>query len=236
MTGQQFLDFLCSKNGQIGMLDKNYQDTSYRAFMLDCLNLVLKDISTYQVGWHWRFLEKSATAPTVADQHTYDLPTDIDTHKIEALSDRTYDRKYIFVPYDRFSRMFPDPSVSTGSSIYWTLFANVIRLFPVPNTVWTMYIDYVKKITALTDSGSSNTDVPPKYDHIIIAGARAYAYGFDPDLGNEAQQIQIYKDGLDRMMSENKQVDSELCKTESHRDKFKNVVDGWDSILYPLEK
>ena len=82
MTGAEFLDFLVGTESVIGILDKNPSDTEYRAFILKCLNLTLKDISARQVDWHWKFLEKTVTTSTVADQMDYDLPTDIDTTKI----------------------------------------------------------------------------------------------------------------------------------------------------------
>ena len=139
MTGAQFLDFLCGKSGQIGLLRKNTGDTSYRAFMLECLNLVLKDIQTKQVNWHWRFLERIAVAPTVADQMDYSLPTisggsafDIDTHKVFAVYDRTQDITYHYTPYERFIRLVADPTNNKGSSCIWTLWANKLKLYPVP--------------------------------------------------------------------------------------------------------
>ena len=216
MTGKQYLDFLCGKSGQIGLLDKNVSDSSYRAFMLDCLNLVLKDIQNRQINWHWRFLEKTATAPTVASQIDYDLPTDIDTNKLFALYDRTNDRTYKYIPYEKFVKFVADPSNSTGQAIWWTLWASMIKLWPIPSSVITFYLDYVALATAWTDAATSN-EVPAKYDNVIIDGALVYAYMFDPELGDKASKTNDYERGVQKMIQDNNLMINDGGETESHR-------------------
>lgn len=218
MTGAEFLNFICGTSGKIGMLEKNVNDTSYRAFMLDCLNLVLKDISNRQQNFHWRWLEKTATAPTVASQHTYDLPADIDTNKMFAIYERTNDISLKFMPYDKFVRLVADPSNSVGQSVLWTFYANTIRLYPVPSAIITLYLDYIKRITLLTDAAVS-TDIPIKYDPVIIDGLMVYAYKFDKDMGDWAKQQMIFEAGVIRMIQDNNMSIADLGQTESHRDR-----------------
>lgn len=237
MTGQNFLNFLCGKSGQIGLMDKNVNDTSYRAFMLDCLNLVLKDIQNRQTSWHWRFLEKTATAPTVIGQIDYDLPTDADTNKIFALYDRTNIITYSFIPYEKFVRAIADPSQSSGASVWWTFWASMIKLYPIPNAVWTFYLDYISLVTALTDAAVS-CEIPAKYDPVIIDGALVYAYKFDPDMGNAGQQQVIYEAGVQKMIKDNMTMINELGRSGSHRDRLgrRNLVEGNKTVLFPIDQ
>ena len=233
MTGAQFLDFLCSKSGQIGLLDKSYNDTSYRAFMLECLNLTLKNIAARQQNFHWRWLEKTATAPTIADQMDYNLPTDIDSNKTYAVFDRTNDITYRFIPYDRFVRLVADPSNNTGDPRFWTFWADVIKLYPVPSSVITIYMNYIKTITTLTDSAGSTTDVPTKYDPVIIDGALSYAYRFDPQLGSWADHQRLFENGVVGMVQDNSMMIAEKVKTESHRDKYNQSGFDGQTGLFP---
>ena len=217
MSGKDFLDILCGSSTIEGLLDKNPNDIRYRVGCLNWLNLVLKDISTRQNSFHWLFLEKSATAPTVVDQHTYDPPIDIDTNKMFAIYDRTKDRTYKFVPYSKFVRYVPDPANYRGDIIIWTFFANTIRMLNIPTSVFTMYMDFIKTITLFSDNATSFTDIPAKYDSVILNGALVYGYRFDPELGDWEKQQAIFEIGITNMVRENSMMIAELPETQSHR-------------------
>jgi hypothetical protein len=233
MTGAQFLDILCGSTTVEGLLDSNPSDAKFRATVLGWLNLVLKDIQNRQVNWHWRFLEKTATASTVANQHTYDSPTDIDTNKFFSLYERTNDITLKFIPYDKFVRMVADPSNNTGDAVYWTFWAKTIRLYPVPSSAYTIYLDYIKLITALTDS-STAPDVPAKYDPVIIDGILAIGYKFDPELGLWTTQQEAYEAGVQKMVKDNMQMIGELGESVSHRERYRSgKPDGQG--LFPLD-
>ncbi len=216
MQGTQFLDIL------MGLADKNTDDTSYRSKLLDWTNLVLKDIQNRQQNFHWRWCEKTATASTVADQHTYDMPTDVDTNKALYLYERTNDISFKFIPYQKFVRTITNPANDTGTSYLWTFFANSLRLWPTPAAVVTFYLDYVKLITALADD-TNTTDIPAKYDPIVIDGVLVYIYKYDPELGDWAKQQLAYEAGITRMISDNGQSPSEIVRPTSHRSKYRGV-------------
>ena len=232
MTGSQYLDILCGSSTVEGLMKKSSQDAVYRRTMLGWLNLVLKDISNRQTSWHWKFLEKTATFPTVANQHTYDLPTDIDDQKMIAIYDRTNDTTYDYVPYDKFVSNVPDPSNQTGQVRWWTVYAKTIRLYPVPSAVVTTYGDYVKVMTYLADD-SNTCDIPEKYEPVIIDGALIYAYRFEPKMGNWGEQHQAFEAGMQRMINENRTTIAEKSVSGSHRAGLR--IDGPHSDIYPLD-
>lgn len=229
MTGSQFLDFLCGTSTSIGLMDKSGQDTAYRSFMLSCLNLTLKDIQNRQHGFHWKFLEKTATASTVANQLDYDLPTDIDGRKVFGVFDRTQDITYRYIDHDEFTRKVPDPSDNTGDTVWYTIWAGNLKFFPIPDGAWTYYIQYIKQITPLADD-SNSCEIPAKYDGVIIDGALRYAYKFDPQMGQEANQIQIYENGILTMQRDNSAQIDNLSVMQSHRYRNYRIVEP-----YPLD-
>jgi len=234
MTGAQFLNIIVSSSTIHGLADKNSGDNKYRATALEWLNLTLKDIQNRQQQWHWRWLEITKTASTVSGQLDYDPPTDLDSNKIMALYDRTNDITYRFVPYDKFVRLVPNPSVDSGDTVWWTYWAGDIKLYPIPNQAMTFYLDYIKNVSALADD-TNTTDVPSKYDQVIIDGAMSYALRFDPELGNWTQQQQLYEAGIARMIQDNNMMINEFMRSESHRDrKRRNLVDGRRSTFFPL--
>lgn len=237
MTGAEFLNVLAgpADGSKFGILDKNKGDTKFRATVLDWLNLILKDISNRQQNWHWRWLEETATAPTVEDQIDYDPPTDLDTNKIFKIYDRTQDRTYEFVPFNQFREQYPDPSTDTGNPRIWTYFDGQIKLFPVPSSVFQIYIEYIQTITNLADNTNS-TEVPVKYDQVIIDGVLTYSYRFDRDLGDLGAQVQLYEAGIQRMIKDNLMTIDQKGRTRSHRDRWgQPLIDGFNSILFPLK-
>lgn len=237
MNGSSILNTFCGSSSVHGLMDKNSADTKYRATALGWLNLIIKDIAKRQKTWHWRFLEKTATAPTVASQMDYDLPTDIDTNKIFAISDRTQDRTYIYVPYEKFIRAVADPSNSSGNSIWWTFWANVIKLYPVPDSVWTFYLNYVKVMTAASDNATA-LDIPDKYEPAVINGMLVYGYKFDPDMGDWRTQKIQYDSDVDDMVSENLSMIGSLPETASHRGRLggRDLTEGNNSVLFPINQ
>lgn len=235
MTGASILDFIVSH------CDKNSSDSAYRALALKWLNLVVKDIASKQDGFHWRFLEVlGATFNTAVADYDYAfatiLPTTlIDTTKAIHVYEKTNDITMTFVPYEKFRQFVADETQDSGTSRYFSIFANYLLLYPIPSAIVAFYIDYVKLMSVITDSATV-LDIPDKYEKVVIDGILEFAYQFDPELGSAGDQRIRYKDGLDTMIRENQQIIAENIIPFSHRvkSKLRNNVDGKNSIEFPL--
>jgi hypothetical protein len=201
-------------------------DTTFRALALDWLNRTLKNISAMQEGFHWRFLEATATFPTVAAQSSYSLPTDIDGHKVYTVTQTTDDRKLDFVPQDQVDKYLPDPTVSSGNPKAYTLWDSSIRLMPIPSSIITMTMRYVKTITALTDAAVSS-EIPAKWDDVVLQGMLAKAYKFDKRLDDAVDAQNHFLAGIERMKSDNAMVIDYVNIADSH--KGLNIYPTWKS-------
>lgn len=282
MTGQLILDFILSQ------CDKNSADTTYRALALKWLNLIIKDIDSRQDTYHYRFLEVKGTAFSLtADDFDYDLATiapSIDTTKVIHVYEKRNDITYKFVAYEMFRELVANEARNTGTTRYYSIFANNLLLYPVPaftaitgtqtnitafklrdaaatfqtdnirvgmqvtNTVTGLtalvtaidseialsldtdimlglnaysikevaFIDYIKLITAATDSSTALL-IPDKYEKVVIDGILTYAYQLDPELGSLADAKTIYEGELDVMIRENRQIIAENNVSISHR-------------------
>ena len=137
---------------------------------------------------------------------SYDLPTDLDTKKIFDVRRYESDCKLTYVPQNKLDEWAPDPSVSSGLPYYYTLWADAIKLWPVPDSGISIYVRYIKNITALADNTTTTVDIPAKYDDVVINGALTKAYLFD-NRPNDALVAQgLYNEGLGRMILDNKQI------------------------------
>ena len=230
-TGAEYIDWALRK------ADKSSSDTSYETLALDWFNEVILDLDNRQASYHWRFLEKTATAPTVANQMTYDLPTDISGHKIIAIYDRTNDITYKFVPYEKFVKLVADPSTNIGSTqVFWTFFADTIRLYPVPSVVMTFFLDYIKRMTLMVNS-TATIDVPEECENVVQDGFLVHAYKYDPELGDWAKQQAVYEASVIRMQQNNSQIISEVVRPTSHRERYSRRadIDGANSLYFPID-
>lgn len=213
MTGQNFINSVMIDTDRY---DNLTTDTTYRALVLDWANRVQKDISGKQDSFHWRWLEKTSTFNTVANQLSYDLPSDIDGYKILSLKQTTNDLKLYFIPQEEFDRLYPDPTEHTGNPVCYTLFANAIRLYPTPSSAIQITIRYVKTITALTDAAVSG-DIPAKWDDVVLEGILAKAYKFDKRLQESIDSFNKYIEGVERMKVDNEMIIDNIDVANSHR-------------------
>lgn len=229
MNGQTLISTLmdnCDK-------DKN-ADTTYRAMALKWLQYVLGHIDSRQESFHWRWYEKTVTTDTVVDQFSYDMPTDMDTNKILGVYDDTNDIDYKYMSPDRMRKYAPDPSEISGTKTIWfSFFAQTLRLLPVPSDVRTIFFDYVRTTTA-PDDGTTELDIPDKYEYAVFAGMMAFAYKYDPDLGDANAQWQLFSSYVDTMVINNGSMPCEIGEPENKRTRFEKRM-GTDGGSFPLD-
>ena len=212
MTGKDFVDNILYDSDRLQNLTA---DLTYRTMALGWLNLVLKDISSRQENYHWRFLEKTSYFDTEINQMSYDLPTDIDGYKIFSVRRADGDMRIDYVDQHIFDKYIPDPTTSGGNPDWYTLWAAQMKLWPIPGSVISIYRRYIKTITLLADNASSITDIPSKWDDVILAGALIKARRFDSkDYSIEKVD---YENGILRMKSDNSMILDYNNIAESHR-------------------
>ena len=192
-------------------------DTDYRTMALDWINRIIDDIAAKQDQFHWRFLEATKTFSTVADQMSYDLPDDIDGYKILSLRDKTNDRKYTFIDQDDLDKNVPDPSESTGSPYLYTLWANALKLWPIPSSVFTAYLRYIKTMTTLQDNTTVTSEIPDKWKNVVLSGAKELAYTFDKRFTEASLMAVKYANGVNDMKIDNEMIIDRLITAKSHR-------------------
>jgi len=211
MTGKSFIDNLFYDLNRYSLLTT---DTNLRVISLAWANRVIKDISGRNQHWVW--LEKTSTFPTVAAQMTYDLPTDIDGNKILSLKQETTPAKLIYINQRRLDELEADPTTSSGNPLYYTLWAGDVRLWPVPSAAITMYLRYLKVITELSDSASSTTDIPTKWDEVVLDGMKVHAFRMFPSWGDSLRQKAVYENGIILMKRDNDALIDEDGISEPH--------------------
>jgi len=215
VDGKSYVDNLFYDIGKYQVLTA---DTALRVIALSWANRVIKDISGRHRHWTW--LEKTSTFATVASQMTYDLPTDVDTsgRKILSLKQYTTPTKLTYVNQRRLDELEPDPTTNEADPYLYTYWATAIRLYPVPSQAITMYLRYIKTISALTDSALSTTDIPAKWDDVVIDGMKKFAFSMFPEWGDTGKQFAIFENGIDKMIRDNNEELDAEATSETHGD------------------
>ena len=207
MDGKSFIDELMMDVGKIQNLTT---DANLRSIALRWLRRVIKDISARHPHWTW--LESTQTFPTLNEIMSYDLPLDIDLsgHKLFDLRQYTTPAKLVYISQRRFDELQPDPTIQTGAPLYYTIFATSLKLWPVPDAAINMYMRYIKTIAVISDSETSTTDIPAKFDEVVLDGAKVHAFKYFPEWGDSREQKQIYEGGVLEMKRDNNiSLDSE---------------------------
>jgi len=187
----------------VGRIQVLTTDTNYRTIALAWINGVARDIQSRHPDWVW--LEKSATFDTVADQVSYDIPADMDSsgRKYFSIREQSSPIKLKYIDQKRLDEIAPKPTDRTGKPTHYTLYGDVIRLYPTPDDEYTMHERYLKNPSTLTDSTASSNEIPAKFDEVILDGARVRAFMFEPEWGSAREQKAIYEQGILRMWRDN---------------------------------
>ncbi len=162
-----------------GSADYDIVDTGLDTLIVKWINFALKRMKQWFLDeGMYRQIGASSTLSTVANQEFIDissLPADLD--ETIQLTERENDSPIPVIPFAEYRKINPDPS-STSSSTpdIAAIFADRLYLYPRPNQILTLHIDYTKLITKVTSAG--NIPFDDKYDEIIVAIGIEYLVKF----------------------------------------------------------
>lgn len=171
------------RSNVLSLLGKNDATTSNR--VTKWINFAQDDFTLREL---WPFREKTGTLATVASTQEYDLSTnfsDIDEQNIISVAIQgTNASKLIYWPYNQLRQDFPDfDQEGAGVPTRYYLKEGKIGLWPVPNGVYTIAIDYYKLPTELS-ADSDQPIIPVNYREGLVHYALSMEHDFntDPDL------------------------------------------------------
>lgn len=168
-----------------------YQETQG----VQALNEIVKRWQTKHV---FLWTEKIYTTPTVAGDDDYAVPTDPPFVAIDKLYVVSDDRDHLLEEkslrdfqdiYDKTNEGFPD----FWCLDYETLALPVVRIWPVPNEVWTLKMFGIAKLKDF-DTSSGTPDFPAKWQ-AALTYALAYDLSFQyPVPMGEKDRIKLERD------------------------------------------
>ncbi len=139
-----------------GVMQTRIADEIKRTDLTSQIQLaILSAINFYKTDRFW-WNECRADASTVASQEYYGLPADF--LALDFIGVTVSSRYYQLVPKSahEIDEINWGAGTYTGYPAYFALYENNLRLYPIPNDVYTLRIAYLKQLTALSAAGDSN--------------------------------------------------------------------------------
>lgn len=164
-------------NNLVGRVQRRIKDTGYPSSeVIDALNDTQNDIYN-----EYRLPFMEARAHTEIDEgeliNIADglvLPSDYVQAIDLTLTTDGQERLLDYKDASQIDVLYPDPddpaAHTTSTPQYWYLYANLIRFFPVPNTISTMSLRYYKKPTDLVN-GTDVPSIPSESSELLVVGA-----------------------------------------------------------------
>ena len=142
--------------------------------LTELLNDAYEDIWTRE---GWPFKEAETTISVVANNATPTMPADFG--KVIALGDDTNSTELEFFRADELQLETIGSLTATGQPLIYYFVGNTLKLYPVPDSSYTLTLKYIKTFTPLT----ADTDVPalPNNHRLIVLGALVSAYDMQDD-------------------------------------------------------
>lgn len=127
---------------------------------------------------NWVWMEKSTTFPTVAGTTTYALPDTVVEEITLRIANQSMPLRYM--SREQFLQEYPGGWTTTGNGLP-TMYvpsaeasnnALQIDLWPTPDAVYTVTMDYRARVTPLSADGDY-TVIPPEHEDYIVYAAAA---------------------------------------------------------------
>lgn len=195
-------------------------------------NAILSSIADYAGEQFW-FNEATATFSTVANQELYgsaalsDIPTIIKILSMRINSTGTFTTYLNGVDNDTIEDI-QDGTVK-GAPNFYSRFANQIRLYPIPNAVWSIKISYITTLTALSADSDSNAWTNDAEEVIRQAAKKRLAadilHSDEIAVRCQAMEDKAY-DGL-RMENRNRRSQQRLRTEFPLTNRTYNIYSGW---------
>lgn len=163
-------------NGLVGRVQRRIRDTGYSSSeIIEYINDAINDVFNEYPLPFTETTQDYTLASGVSDiTNGSGLPTNFVQAKEVILTSAGYESALTFIDYKELDRMYPDPDDVTAHPAnvpaYFYKYGTTIRVFPAPNSEYTVTLKYSRKPTAL----ASDADVPilpSEFEEIIVLGA-----------------------------------------------------------------
>ena len=195
-------------------------------------NAIQSAIADYAGEQFW-FNEAVSTFSTVASQELYTstdlaaIPTIIKILSMRLANTGSYTAYINGINIDTIEDM-QDGSI-LGAPEYYSRFANKLRLYPIPNAVWTIKISYISTLTTLSADADTNAWMTDGEEVIRQAAKKRLAADILADDALAQRCAVMEKSALDGLRMENRNRRSQqFMRTElpMTRRTF-NINSGW---------
>lgn len=152
---------------------------------------------------YWRFLETQSSFNTVVGQESYSLASNCQVNRIIDVRETVTPTLLNRIDFKDIDNTYPDTSQTTNNkSWYYYFFNNMIYLYPIPDSIFTVKYRYYKTVSELANA-TDIPAIPEQWKWVWINGILIRANQFLQDQTVTEAQIQ-YFNGLLQMRAANR--------------------------------
>jgi hypothetical protein len=151
--------------------DTGYSSTEIKSYINDAQNDVFNE-------YRLPFMQAVQLYTLVSGDSDITNGVGLPTNYVQALNlTLTSTGQETVLPYRdirEIDELYPDPDDTTvnptGPPAMWYYYADTIKVYPVPNTAYTVSLQYYKKPTELSADGDV-PELPPEFQELLVLGA-----------------------------------------------------------------
>lgn len=167
-------------------------------------------------------LQKTGTVPTVIGQNEYDLPTDV----LKLYSIRYDNGKLPVYTLEEFDELVSTDGSDRGDPVAALIWAGKIRLWPVPDKVKDLKIEYSYSPTLFTvnDYDENEIPLPVLYHRRIVDYCLAMVAEQDDDMNRYQIKMDEFRSGVQNLKDHGESTHDlyPMISVES-----RDMADGW---------
>ena len=126
---------------------------------------------------NYSFMELTATAPTVAGQQTYDIPSTYKDQLQMLIIDGVQKTPLIKWVGTEAELSFSNTTTSTKPYAYW-VWQNAYNVYPIPDKAYTLFLKYYGYLGDMTDVAIEENELGQYWYKLLENGATAEAFHF----------------------------------------------------------
>lgn len=154
-----------------GEMNRRIADELKRGDLSSQINLAIKSAITYYNADNQSFREHRAQLNTDPSTEYYGLPSnfiEIDDLRI-SVNNSIYQLTRKSQNY--INAIYSAEAIDSGTPDKYSVYQEQIRLYPVPDQTYTLYLDYKRSLTDLSATSDTN-DFMTKYENLIRSRAK----------------------------------------------------------------
>lgn len=173
------------------VIDHQFSEAKYSDFALKQLR---RAEAVVAAECNFRELQRTFTITTASGYPSYFLPADFQRNYSVSRADAESNQ---FPLFERQQTQFDALPIQAGAPSDYLIYSNTLKVWPTPDGVYTILLDYY----AVPDATSESPSIPEEHRHILVDWALARCYARENDYNSSNFHRGLFETELMKVMA-----------------------------------